>query len=167
MGSGVFGVWVELKKTYKLSVIIISLLSILSTIGTAFSFTSGSTGLVTFCCFVVGFSMIPIMAVGFELGVEVTFPIDESYSTGLLMFAGQALGIVYVRAALLYTFLDCNQLNSYQRPGQKWLRHQLSYICSVFGSIFGTFFLYKGRFEEINLGVCKEVVSSEYEDVRN
>ncbi len=39
--------------------------------------------------------MIPIMAVGFELGVEVTYPIDESYSTGLLMFAGQLLGIIY------------------------------------------------------------------------
>jgi hypothetical protein len=57
-------------------------------IGTAFSFYSGKSGLVAFCCFVVGFSMIPIMAVGFELGVEVTYPIDESYSTGLLMFAG-------------------------------------------------------------------------------
>ena len=68
--------------------IIISGLSVLSTIATAFSFTTGSTGVVAFCCFVIGFSMIPIMAVGFELGVEVTYPIDESFSTGLLMFAG-------------------------------------------------------------------------------
>ncbi len=77
--------------------IIISALSILSTIATSFSFTSGSTTLVAVCCFIIGFSMIPIMAVGFELGVEVTYPIDESYSTGLLMFAGQFLGIIYVR----------------------------------------------------------------------
>ncbi len=96
MGSAAFGVWVELKKTYKLSVIIISILSVASTVATAFAFTSGSSGLVTASCFVIGFSMIPIMAVGFELGVEVTYPIDESYSTGLLMFAGQFLGIVYV-----------------------------------------------------------------------
>jgi hypothetical protein len=40
--------------------------------------------------------MIPIMVVGFELGVEVTYPIDESYSTGLLMCAGQIVGIIYV-----------------------------------------------------------------------
>ena len=29
--------------------------------------------------------MIPIMIVGFELGVEITYPIGESMSTGLLM----------------------------------------------------------------------------------
>ena len=80
VGSAGFGIWVEFKKTYKLSVI--------STVGTAFSFLTGLSWLVTICCFVVGASMIPIMAVGFELGVEVTYPIDESYSTGLLMFAG-------------------------------------------------------------------------------
>lgn len=96
MGSAAFGIWVELKKTYKLSVIVISAISILSTVATAFSFTSGKSWLVTLSCFIIGFSMIPIMAVGFELGVEVTYPIDESYSTGLLMFAGQFLGIVYV-----------------------------------------------------------------------
>lgn len=88
IGSAAFGVWVEIKKTYKLSVIIISALSIVSMVATGFSFISQKSGLVAFCCFVVGFSMIPIMAVGFELGVEVTYPIDESYSTGLLMFAG-------------------------------------------------------------------------------
>jgi hypothetical protein len=77
-----------MKKTYKLSVIIISGLSVLSMIATSFSFLSGSTALVAICCFIIGASMIPIMAVGFELGVEVTYPIDESYSTGLLMFGG-------------------------------------------------------------------------------
>ena len=96
LGSAAFGVWVEIKKTYKLSVILISILSVASTVATAFAFTSGKSGLVTASCFVIGFSMIPIMAVGFELGVEVTYPIDESYSTGLLMFAGQLLGIIYV-----------------------------------------------------------------------
>jgi hypothetical protein len=32
--------------------------------------------------------MIPIMAVGFELGVEVTYPIGESFSTGIMLSAG-------------------------------------------------------------------------------
>lgn len=52
--------------------------------------------------------MIPIMAVGFELGVEVTYPIDESYSTGLLMFGGQLLGIIYVISFLL-NIIDGNK----------------------------------------------------------
>ena len=39
-------------------------------------------------CFGTGFSMIPIMAIGLELGVELTYPIDESFSTGILMSSG-------------------------------------------------------------------------------
>jgi hypothetical protein len=57
-------------------------------LGLTLAFLSGRSWLVTLCCLLIGASMIPIMAVGFELGVEVTYPIDESYSTGLLMFAG-------------------------------------------------------------------------------
>ena len=63
-------------------------MSTLSTVGTGVAFNTGETWLVSLFCFIVGFSMIPIMAVGFELGVEVTYPIDESYSTGILMLAG-------------------------------------------------------------------------------
>lgn len=88
IGSAAFGVWVEIKKVYKLSVIVICALSVASTVGVSFSFLTGTSWLPTLFCFIVGFCMIPIMAVGFELGVEVTYPIDESYSTGLLMFAG-------------------------------------------------------------------------------
>lgn len=87
-GSAVFAIWVEIKKVYKLSVILISILSLLSTLACMFSFMSGLNWLTAICCFFVGFAMIPIMAVGFELGVECTFPIGESLSTGILMSAG-------------------------------------------------------------------------------
>lgn len=88
IGSAVFGVFVELKKKYKLSIIVITILSVLSTVAAIFSFISGKSWFTAICCFIIGFSMIPIMVVGFELGVEVTYPIDESYSTGLLMSFG-------------------------------------------------------------------------------
>ena len=38
--------------------------------------------------------MIPIMAVAFDFGVEITYPIGESFSTGILMSAGQFFGII-------------------------------------------------------------------------
>lgn len=91
-----FGIWVELKKTYKRAVIVIALLSVLSTAGVSLSFYTGATWLSTLLCFIVGFSTIPIMPVGIELGVEVTFPIDESYSTGMLMLSGQLFGVILV-----------------------------------------------------------------------
>lgn len=121
VGSAIFGIWVEIKKTYKLSVIVISALSFLSMIATSFSFISRKSWLVTLCCFLVGASMIPIMAVGFELGVEITYPIEESYSTGLLMFAGQLLGIVYVSrfVALKFDFRPFSAQSSYQSTERK------------------------------------------------
>jgi len=39
--------------------------------------------------------MVPIMAVAFDFGVEITYPIGESYSTGVLMSSGQLFGIIY------------------------------------------------------------------------
>jgi hypothetical protein len=32
--------------------------------------------------------MVPIMAVAFDFGVELTYPTGESYSTGLLLSSG-------------------------------------------------------------------------------
>ncbi len=142
MGSAAFGVWVELKKTYKLSVIIISVLSVASTVATAFAFTSGSSGLVTASCFVIGFSMIPIMAVGFELGVEVTYPIDESYSTGLLMFAGQFLGIVYVSNCNIDIYKTLISSILITKQGQHGcVVSQLIFVGSLFVSVVLSFFV--------------------------
>ena len=39
--------------------------------------------------------MVPIMAVAFDFGVELTYPIGESFSTGVLLSAGQFFGIIY------------------------------------------------------------------------
>jgi hypothetical protein len=39
--------------------------------------------------------MVPIMAVSFDFGVELTYPIGESFSTGVLLSSGQAFGILY------------------------------------------------------------------------
>jgi hypothetical protein len=50
----------------------------------------------TLFCFIIGFSMIPIMPVGFDLGVEITYPVDESMSVGFLMICGQTFGIILV-----------------------------------------------------------------------
>jgi hypothetical protein len=43
---------------------------------------------ISFLCGLQGASMVPIMAVAFDYGVEITFPIGESFSTGLLMSSG-------------------------------------------------------------------------------
>jgi hypothetical protein len=39
--------------------------------------------------------MVPVMAVAFDFGVELSYPIDESYSTGVIISTGQLFGIIY------------------------------------------------------------------------
>ena len=39
--------------------------------------------------------MVPIMAISFDYGVELTYPIGESFSTGLLLSSGQFFGVIY------------------------------------------------------------------------
>eukprot|EP00347_Sterkiella_histriomuscorum_P021419 403334042 len=132
IGSAVFGIWVEIKKTYKLSVIIICALSVASTVGVSASFYTGESWMPTLFCFIVGFCMIPIMAVGFELGVEVTYPIDESYSTGFLMFSGQLLGIVF-------TVISSQLINDYGKNG--CLISEGMYVGSLLISFVLSFFI--------------------------
>jgi FLVCR family feline leukemia virus subgroup C receptor-related protein len=95
IGSVVFGIYVENTRKYKLSVFLICFMSFGSTLGSYFAIPSGKTWLVSVLCFFQGFSMVPIMAVAFDFGVEITYPIGESFSTGVLMSAGQFFGIIY------------------------------------------------------------------------
>lgn len=46
-------------------------------------------------CFILGGFMFPIMVTAFDFGVELTYPVGESMSVGVLMSAGQIFGIVY------------------------------------------------------------------------
>ena len=39
--------------------------------------------------------MVSIMAVSFDFAVELTFPIGESFSSGVIMGGGQVAGIVF------------------------------------------------------------------------
>jgi hypothetical protein len=54
---------------------------------------------VNFCCFAVGFASISILPVGIDFGVELTHPVAESVSSGLLMSAGNFIGIFLTLAA--------------------------------------------------------------------
>ena len=71
-------------------------MSLLMTGINAYGFTTGIPSLVTVTSFLMGFVLVPILPIGFELGVEITYPVDESYSAGMLMSGGQIIGFVYV-----------------------------------------------------------------------
>ncbi len=84
----------------------ISVLTALFPIPLLFSLNSMNVIAVSSCCFFVGFASISILPVGIDFGVELTHPVAESVSSGLLMSAGNFLGIfLTLTASLLITAL--------------------------------------------------------------
>lgn len=90
-----FGVWVESKKAFREAVIVICGSAFVMVGMEVFFFKARHNWLTYMLTFTQGFVSLPIMAVAFDFGVEITFPVGESFSTGLLMSAGQVFGIIY------------------------------------------------------------------------
>ena len=63
----------------------------------------GHTGALTACFGVSGFALIPLLPVTFECAVECTYPVPEEASAGLLMLAGNLVGLAatYVLQTLI------------------------------------------------------------------
>lgn len=95
LGSAGFGLYVETTKKYKAAIIVICLASVITCIACYFIIPHQLVWLLSVMCFLQGAAMIPIMAVAMDFGVELTYPIGESFSAGVLMSSGQLFGIVF------------------------------------------------------------------------
>ena len=95
IGSIPFGIYCDTTKGYKKAVIAICASATLMVFLEFLLFKLKITWLTFILTFIYGFVSLPIMAVSFDFGVELTYPIGESFSTGLLMSAGQFFGIIY------------------------------------------------------------------------
>jgi FLVCR family MFS transporter 7 len=94
IGSAFFGVMVELKKNYRVVTIAICGISSVTPIALMFALKSGNITYSSISCFLAGFSMVAILPVGMDFGVELTHPTPEPVISGLLMSAGAILGII-------------------------------------------------------------------------
>lgn len=95
IGSGIAGVIVEIYKNYKA---VLTAQCILTTIGAVwllFAMRSLSVLNTSLACFIVGGVSLSSLPVGIDLGVEITHPIPESISSGLLMGSGQIVGVIF------------------------------------------------------------------------
>ena len=77
-----------MKKKYRVSVWIICIFSTVFSVLAYFMFQEKIKWAVALTCFFLGFFLVSIMAVSFDYGVELTYPIGESFSTGVLMSSG-------------------------------------------------------------------------------
>ena len=95
LGCIPFTIWVEKKQAYKMAVTTIAVMSTLFCAAEFFLFTTKNAGAVYAIIFFQGAFGFPILSVAIDFGVELTFPIGESFSSGVINSTGFFFGIVY------------------------------------------------------------------------
>ncbi|MFT7803049.1 feline leukemia virus subgroup C receptor-related protein 1 [Arapaima gigas] len=95
VGSIICGLWLDYTKTYKMTTLIVYVLSFIGMLVFTFTLDQGSILLVFFTAGVLGFFMTGYLPLGFEFGVEITYPESEGTSSGLLNASAQLFGIIF------------------------------------------------------------------------
>ncbi|XP_031437559.1 feline leukemia virus subgroup C receptor-related protein 1 [Clupea harengus] len=95
VGSVICGVWLDYTKTYKMTTLIVYILSFIGMLMFTFTLGTGYLWVVFFTAGVLGFFMTGYLPIGFEFGVEITYPESEATSSGLLNAFAQIFGILF------------------------------------------------------------------------
>ncbi|KAK2855888.1 hypothetical protein Q5P01_004623 [Channa striata] len=95
VGSILCGLWLDHTKTYKITTLIVYGLSFISMVVFTFTLDLSNIYLVFFTGGVLGFFMTGYLPLGFEFGVEITYPESEGTSSGLLNAFAQIFGIIF------------------------------------------------------------------------
>ncbi|XP_056150203.1 feline leukemia virus subgroup C receptor-related protein 1 [Lampris incognitus] len=95
VGSIICGLWLDHTKTYKITTLVVYVLSFLGMLVFTFTLDLSNIYLVFFTAGVLGFFMTGYLPLGFEFGVEITYPESEGTSSGLLNAFAQIFGIIF------------------------------------------------------------------------
>ncbi|KAM6915190.1 choline/ethanolamine transporter FLVCR1 [Xenentodon cancila] len=95
VGSILCGLWLDRTKTYKMTTLIVYGLSFLGMMVFTFTLNLNNIYLVFITAGVLGFFMTGYLPLGFEFGVEITYPEPEGTSSGLLNAFAQIFGIIF------------------------------------------------------------------------
>ncbi|XP_042246077.1 feline leukemia virus subgroup C receptor-related protein 1 [Thunnus albacares] len=95
VGSILCGLWLDHTKTYKMTTLIVYILSFLGMVVFSFTLNLDDIYLVFFTAGALGFFMTGYLPLGFEFGVEITYPESEGTSSGLLNAFAQIFGIIF------------------------------------------------------------------------
>ena len=96
VGSACFATFVQKTRKYKVALNMITILSTAFTVGSFYGLALENVHVYSALCFFSGFSMVSMTAVSFDFGVELTYPVEQSISTGSLSSSGQFFGIIFV-----------------------------------------------------------------------
>ncbi|XP_045551492.1 feline leukemia virus subgroup C receptor-related protein 2 isoform X2 [Salmo salar] len=95
VGSLICGIWLDSTKTYKQTTLAVYLMSFVGMLVYAFTLSLGHLWVVFLTAGALGFFMTGYLPLGFEFGVELTYPECEGTSSGLLNCSAQVFGIIF------------------------------------------------------------------------
>ncbi|XP_067901105.1 feline leukemia virus subgroup C receptor-related protein 1 isoform X2 [Heterodontus francisci] len=98
VGSIISGFWVDHTKTYKQTTLAVYIISFIGMLVFTFTLNLGYLQIVFVTAGALGFFMTGYLPLGFEYGVEITYPEPEGTSSGLLNASAQLFGIVFTLA---------------------------------------------------------------------
>ena len=91
------GFWLDKSKTYKFTLVLVSFLTVLT--GLAFTlqlkFSTSILG-IYIVAGVYGFLVASFISIGLVFGSEITYPVPETVSSGLLFVSSQIFGIIFI-----------------------------------------------------------------------
>ncbi|XP_042633989.1 feline leukemia virus subgroup C receptor-related protein 1-like isoform X2 [Cyprinus carpio] len=95
LGSILCGIWLDRTKTYKLTTLTVYILSFVGMVVFTFTLNLDHLLVIFFTAGALGFFMTGYLPIGFEFGVEITYPESEGTSSGLLNAFAQVFGIIF------------------------------------------------------------------------
>lgn len=95
------GLYVGKTRKYKKAIIICIVISLIAIGGFVGSMFTGSILVLATVTGLMGFFMTPIFPLGLEFACEITFPIGEAVSGGVINIMAQFIGVVQVKLFLL------------------------------------------------------------------
>ncbi|KAL4430218.1 hypothetical protein ABPG74_014777 [Tetrahymena malaccensis] len=131
IGSAVITSIVEKNHRYKFVMIVTSILSIF-----CYSFMMGvlpveNFGLQLFAFFLYGFFATPLIPISLEFACEITFPISETISSGLIYKSGQLFGVLHIIISTEAIGID-SQNNVYICLGIGLIIQIIGLLCIIF-----------------------------------
>lgn len=101
VGAGVVGLIVTITHKYKLACIVTCLVTLFTFIGFIFTLSFRSLLVSSIAVALVGLALTPTLPISYEYGIELTYPVGEAMTGGLLNAGGQLIGIAEVGLAYL------------------------------------------------------------------
>ncbi|XP_019911943.1 feline leukemia virus subgroup C receptor-related protein 2 isoform X2 [Esox lucius] len=95
VGSLICGIWLDRSKTYKQTTLAVYLMSFIGMLVYSYTLDLGHLWVVFLTAGALGFFMTGYLPLGFEFGVELTYPEGEGTSSGLLNCSAQVFGIIF------------------------------------------------------------------------